>query len=107
MMINILLKDFSKTPFGRDAKDGPDNGERFRKEHLVPAFTETDETVLIDLRGISIGIGSSFLEESIGGLIRKEGIPKEEVKSRLLIEADLSLYKSLIEKFINRAIPQL
>ena len=106
MMINILLKNFSNTPFGRWPSDGPDNGERFRKEILLPAFKNSDEDILLDLRGISIGIGSSFLEESIGGLIRKEYIAKDEVKKRLVVEADLSFYKNLVDNLINKATPQ-
>ncbi len=33
------------------------------------------------------GIGSSFLDEAFGGLVSKEGMPREEVVRRLKIQS--------------------
>ncbi|WP_265329763.1 STAS-like domain-containing protein [Escherichia coli] len=53
-----------------------------------------------------MGVGSSFLEEAFGGLIRKEGIPKANVKARLIIKSDVPFYKEQIDKFIDLAQPE-
>ncbi|MGC0914308.1 STAS-like domain-containing protein [Pantoea agglomerans] len=106
-MTNIVIaKDFSKKPFGRYGSDSPNSAERFRREFLVPALKEGTEKVVIDFRGISMGVGSSFLEEAFGGLVRREGVAKTDLKKRLIIKSDMPFYKELIEKFIDQAQPQ-
>lgn len=66
-MINIAT-DFSKSPAGRFISDGPNSGERFRRDFLIPGLNK-HERLMINLDGTR-GIGSSFLEEAFGGLIR-------------------------------------
>ena len=66
-MISIAT-DFSRSPAGRFISDGPNSGERFRRDFLVPGL-QRHERLLIDLDGTR-GIGSSFLEEAFGGLVR-------------------------------------
>ncbi|EIS7448435.1 MULTISPECIES: STAS-like domain-containing protein [Citrobacter] len=106
-MINIVIaKDFSKTPFGRFVSDSPYSAEKFRKDFLVPALRAGDEEVVVDFNGIALGIGSSFLEEAFGGLVRKEGLPKVGIKKRLVIKSDLPFYKEQIERFIDNAEPE-
>ncbi|WP_250179823.1 STAS-like domain-containing protein [Escherichia coli] len=56
---------------------------------------------MVDFRGIALGVGSSFLEEAFGGLIRKEGIPKANVKARLIIKSDV---RSTKNRLINLLI---
>lgn len=106
-MANIVIaRDFSKTPFGRFTEDSPNSAERFRKEFLVPALESDDQEVVVDFRGVALGIGSSFLEEAFGGLVRREGLPKSQIKARLVIKSDLPFYKDQIDKFIDLAQPQ-
>lgn len=63
-----VSEDFSKFPFGRSRKDGAHSGEAFRDDHLIPALKAYDQiTVVLDG---TAGLGSSFLEESFGGLVR-------------------------------------
>lgn len=66
-VINIA-RDFSRAPAGRYISDGPNSGERFRTEYLVPALGKTD-AITIELDGAR-AYGSSFLEEAFGGLVR-------------------------------------
>jgi hypothetical protein len=107
MMVNIVVsKDFSKTPFGRYVTDSPFSAEKFRRDLLVPAFNSTDQDVIVDFSGIALGIGSSFLEEAFGGLIRKEGLPKSKVQKRLVIISEMPFYKEQIDKFIAKAEPE-
>ncbi|WP_406627803.1 STAS-like domain-containing protein [Pectobacterium carotovorum] len=108
MMIKILIAEkFSKTPFGRFASDSPNSAERFRKEHLVPAFQGKEQDVEIDFSGISLGIGSSFLEEAFGGLVRKEGLSKERIMRNLRIKSPLPIYEQQIKKFVENAKPEI
>lgn len=66
-VINVA-KDFSRAPAGRYISDGPNSGERFRNQILVPALNGGG-MVTLELDGTR-GYGSSFLEEAFGGLIR-------------------------------------
>lgn len=89
-IINIS-NDFSNYPLGRDNADGPFNGERFRKEFLVPALT-SNEHVSVHLDGPK-GYGSSFLEEAFGGLARLEGFPIEVLEKKLAITFTKPVYQ--------------
>lgn len=102
----LISKQFSKTPFGRYVSDGPHSAVRFRKEFLVPAFVDIEEPIEVDFDGISLAIGSSFLEEAFGGLIRKEGISKDKVKKYLIIKSELPFYEQQIARFIDKAEPE-
>ncbi|WP_174275556.1 STAS-like domain-containing protein [uncultured Sphingomonas sp.] len=66
-MINVA-KQFSRAPAGRYISDGPNSGERFRDQYLVPAL-KTNGELTLELDGTR-GYGSSFLEEAFGGLVR-------------------------------------
>lgn len=106
-MINVA-KEFSKTPFGRFEKDGPFNGEKFRKVSLLPAFNSQDgEPVVVDFNGIALVIGSSFLEEAFGGLVRLENFDKLDILDRLIVKARTPIYELQIRKFVKAAQPQL
>ena len=97
--------DFSKTPLGRyHPQDGPNSGERFRREFLVPAL-RSDPLVVVRIDQVE-GYGSSFLEEAFGGLVRKEGFTHPELRDKLEIEClsdDFKLYKDAIWRHISRA----
>jgi len=75
-IINIA-KEFSKYPGPRYITLGPNSGEKFRKNILVPAFTNY-ESVTVILDG-TLGYGSSFLEEAFGGIVREEGLDKQKI----------------------------
>lgn len=106
-MINIVIaKDFSKTPFGRFMTDSPFSAEKFRKDFLVPALISGEQEVVVDFNGIALGVGSSFLEEAFGGLVRKEGLNKNGLKKRLVIKSEIPFYKEQIERFIDSAEPE-
>lgn len=98
--------DFSDVPSGRFPEDGDFNGQRFRKEFLVPALRSADRVrVNIDH---TEGYGSSFLEEAFGGLIRWEGFSKAELDSLLIIISEQSRtlrYKRKIEQYLEKASP--
>jgi hypothetical protein len=66
--LNIAV-EFSRYPFGRYRSDGPYSGERFREEFLMPALQRDDQALKVILDG-AVGMGSSFLEEAFGGLVR-------------------------------------
>ena len=81
-----VSEDFSVAPAGRLKTDGPKSGELFRDEYLVPAL-EKFEYVKVLLDGVE-GYGSSFLEESFGGLVRVRGFSKEQLMHSLSFVSD-------------------
>jgi hypothetical protein len=105
--INIAL-DYSPYPAGRDEKDGPFGGERFRVDILLPRYKEAK------LKGVELEVtldgvksfGSSFLEEAFGGLVRNERVEKSDLLKRLKIvgeEPALLRYKEAILRYISNA----
>lgn len=104
-----VLKDFSRTPGPRFSWEGDDSGELFRQNVLCPKFKEALESGLklrVNLDGTA-GYGTSFLEESFGGLIRKEGFTKKQVEDCLVFISDEEEF--LIEdifEYINDAEPE-
>lgn len=94
-----IAKDFSFKPFGRYKEDGKFNGTRFRDEILAPAL-ENNDAVEVKLDGV-ISFGSSFLEESFGGLIRSKVIDKETLLKKLIITTIHADYKEEIIYYIN------
>lgn len=82
-----IARDFSYAPGPRYIEEGKNSGEKFRQELLAAAFQKAifeDKKVIVDLDGTD-GYGTSFLEESFGGLIRNDGIPYDEIIKRLEI----------------------
>lgn len=104
-MIHIsIASDFSDVPWGRVPSDGDFCGENFRRNYLVPAL-ERGEKVTISLDGIE-GVGSSFLDEAFGGLVRKEGFSVSDLRSRLVVvtkERPFQMYVDLIWRYITEA----
>jgi hypothetical protein len=104
--INVA-QDFSKTPFGRNEEDGPNNGTRFR-EKLISELKKSEgsnEPLIIDFSGITLVLGSSFIEEAFGGLVRLDKIEKGTLLKRLKIISKTPLYEIQIKKFISEAKP--
>lgn len=72
-MIIKIAEVYTDTPGARYESQGPFSGERFRDEILYPKFIDwldSGDTLTVDLDG-GYGYGSSFLEETFGGLVRK------------------------------------
>ena len=116
-MVYFDLSKFSKTPFGRfTQKDennndiqNPHSGEAFRailKPILIQAM-KNSEQVTIDFDNVEYGIGSSFLEEAFGGLVRKEGFTAKELLETtpplLVIKSEVSFYQIEITEYIKDA----
>lgn len=103
MIEKIKIVDFSPVPFGRYPTDGNFSGQRFRREKLRGPFNNNDiERVEVDFNGI-VPVGSSFLDESFGGLIRDEGMTFEQVWRKLKIISDFPLYAIQIENILKEA----
>lgn len=102
-MIYIKVKDFSEFPGPRREVVGPNSGEKFRETILLPKLLDHPlEPITVILDGTA-GYGSSFLEESFGGLIRS-GIALERVIAlcnNLVSEEDESLIEEIREYVIE------
>ena len=100
--------DFSETPVGRYPTDGSFNGQTFRETMLVPALKaalESREKVEVWIDDAE-GYGSSFLEESFGGLVRVEGFKEPDLKNTLCIRLEdkvFEIYNVLIWRYIRDA----
>ena len=74
---DIIIKiatDFSRIPGARYPEEGDYSGQEFRQNVLHPALKKAIEMnvkLIVDLDGTA-GLGTSFLEESFGGLIRRD-----------------------------------
>lgn len=95
-----VAQDFSRFPAGRFREDGPFSGQAFREDHLAPAM-RSGESVEVHMDGTE-GYGSSFLEESFGGLIHTEGMDKVEIRERLLVETEDEALRMEIWDYIER-----
>ncbi|QBR40976.1 DUF4325 domain-containing protein [Kerstersia gyiorum] len=99
-MIDIA-KDFSPFAAGRYRTDGPWSGEKFREEVLLPALKQPNIVVQVKLDG-TLGLGSSFLEEAFGGLVRA-GYRLEELKTRLIVQGRKPSYVNRTWDYIRDA----
>ena len=90
-MINIA-EDFSKFPGPRFIDLGPYSGQKFKDEVLKPAINDHGDNIVINLDG-TMGYGSSFLEESFGGLIRDGIYPRIvfSIIDKIISTDDISL----------------
>ena len=69
----VIASEFSPITGGRTPKEGDFSGELFRDEILAPKYKEclnNGERLEIVFDNC-YGIGTSFLEEAFGGLVRK------------------------------------
>lgn len=89
-MTIYVAKDFTKMPCVRMRDDGKKSGEEFRDEILLPALKANDH-VTVDLNGV-LTLGSSFLEEAFGGLVRKGYYTAKELSSKLVILFQIESY---------------
>jgi hypothetical protein len=103
-MKTIYVKDFTEFPGPRYIRLGPNSGEEYRTNYLIPALKESDEEICVNLDG-TMGYGSSFLEEAFGGLVR-ENIPESTVLKlvgNIVSKEDPSLIDE-VSTYVNDAI---
>jgi len=82
-----IRRDFSPTPGPRYIHEGKFSGEMFRQEVLYPKVLDAIEKKIpfeVNLDGTA-GYGTSFLEESFGGLIRIHRLPFDKIMSLMSI----------------------
>ncbi len=99
-----IAKEFSDVPWGRFPSDGDFCGQIFREKFLAPAL-KTHEAVTVDLDGVE-GLGSSFLDETFGGLVRKCHATESDLKSRLTVvttQREFEMYVELAWRYIRQA----
>ena len=100
----LKILEFTRYPGPRYRRLGDGSGEEFRQDYLSKAISEFGDGLLIDLDG-AFGYGSSFLEESFGGLIR-DGQPADTVLAivkNLKSDEDPSL-RDEIRAYVKEAI---
>lgn len=106
-----IAKDFSAYPGPRYRRDGQFSGEEFRESVLLPKLLwaiENRRKLIVILDDVA-GYGSSFLEESFGGLIRR-GVKFSDLKNYLEIRAKTSRFqhhKLRAEAYISEAATHL
>ncbi|MGO3714173.1 STAS-like domain-containing protein [Alcaligenes aquatilis] len=101
-MIHVA-KEFSPSPAARYIHEGPNSGERFRRDFLAPALRNSrGGRVVVNLEGV-VGMGSSFLEEAFGGLVRAEHFSFKELQSRLEVLTVTNTHQQRIWRYIKDA----
>jgi hypothetical protein len=83
-----IAKDFARFPGPRLREEGPNSGQQFRDDLLLPALRDLadGERLVVDLDGAR-GYTASFLEEAFGGLVRVCGMPKRDLNRFLVVQA--------------------
>lgn len=92
---------FSKMPCVRLKADGPKSGEEFREDILLKELRE-HEKVVVDLDGV-LTLGSSFLDEAFGGLVREGYFTHDQLKQKLTIRFALQSYIDEAWNYIKTA----
>lgn len=85
-----ISKEFSPTPGPRYIHEGKFSGELFRKEILFPKVDlalKNNVPFQVDLDGTA-GYGTSFLEESFGGLIRIHNLSYDKIIKLMTLISD-------------------
>lgn len=99
--------DFSSIPAGRTNEDGPYSGEKFREDFLIPIMNDDNvDRIIIDFSNLYKPIGSSFLDEAFGYLIRKGIISYDNFNKKFLFIGNnktilLDRIKNIIEDSNN------
>ncbi|ATP18283.1 MULTISPECIES: STAS-like domain-containing protein [Sphingobium] len=98
-----VAKDYTRHPGPRYERQGEFSGERFRK--VLVDRLKTADRIVVDLDGTS-GFGSSFLDEAFGGLIRYEGMTRDQVRSRVIVKSAMDeTYAAEVEEAVALAEP--
>ncbi|MDA8002327.1 MAG: STAS-like domain-containing protein [Alphaproteobacteria bacterium] len=106
-ILNVVEK-FSPRPFGRYRSDGDRSAQEFREEFLIPAMRQ-HARVTVDLSGTNY-YGSSFLEETFGGLVRAIraekvlSLTKDDLDEKLkIVHTKLPSIKEEAQEYIQKA----
>jgi hypothetical protein len=101
-----IATDFSRTPGARFPAEGNFSGKEFRENILLSKLKEAISNNIrleIDLDGTA-GLGTSFLEESFGGLIRINAIQYDDIiKTLVFVSNDDPEYIEEIKSYLNEA----
>lgn len=104
-----IATDFSRIPGARVPEEGDYPGIQFRQEILLPKLKEAiekNQKLVIDLDGTA-GLGTSFLEESFGGLIRTDKLDYHTViKTLEFVSIDDPDYIDEIMDYLKEAYEQ-
>jgi hypothetical protein len=106
-LIIKISEDFSKITGPRLIDEGEFSGEAFYNEVLLPKYQEAIEKkikLVIDLDG-TYGYGTSFLEESFGGLVRS-GF-KDVLQNIEIVSDEEDYLIDDIKKYIKEAEDQM
>lgn len=104
-MIIKVSTAFSRFPGGRYPSDGSFCGQTFREDILVPALKAGHKKIIIDISGVE-GMGSSFIDEAFGGLIRENHFNPGELTDRIEVvydDDDLEFYAGEIYSSLKGA----
>ena len=104
-MIKIKLStDFSPTPGGRLIAEGDHSGELFRDSLLINKYEEAEhENTILEIDfDDCYGVGTSFLEEAFGGLVRKYHIIGSLKRLKIVALEDETIPDN-IKKYIEEA----
>src|SRR3546814_15861834 len=106
MMANTVFsiaKDFSPFAGPRYIRQGSHSGEALRSK-LIRFLNSHPGPVTIVLDGTK-GMGSSFLDEAFGGLIRNEGWAKRDIEPRLRRSEERRVGKECVSTCRSRWSP--
>ena len=99
-----IARDFSPNPGPRFIRQGAHSGEALRRQ-LVKKLRSIGGKLRIDLDGTK-GMGSSFLDEAFGGLVRSDGMDSAQLLQRLDLRSNAEpSYIAEIRDSIRRAVP--
>ena len=104
MTLNVA-REFSDVPGPRSRDEGPYSGAEFLDALLLPEFNKAEacgEKLIVVLDGAS-GYGTSFLEESFGGLARKLGSTERVSNTIVIVSKDEPYLCDDISKYIREA----
>lgn len=95
-----IATDFSRIPGARYPEEGDFSGQEFRNKVLLPQLKKAIQEnvkLTIDLDGTA-GLGTSFLEEAFGGLIREDKLDYAQIIETLefVSEEDPIIYQKYI-----------
>tara|TARA_R110001599_G_C12155006_1_gene651805 strand:+ start:474 stop:827 length:354 start_codon:yes stop_codon:yes gene_type:complete len=101
-------KDFSSHPIGRYRDDGPESGEVFREDLLIPKLKnlKAGEQLEIVLDDEVEGYGSSFLVEAFAGVVKVGFMSSEELLRKLTFiysDEDFEFFEKKIKEYISEA----
>ena len=101
-------KDFSDHPIGRYRDDGPESGEVFREDVLIPKLQllKGSEKLEIILDDDVEGYGSSLLVEAFAGVVKVGFMTSEQLLEKLTFkysDEDFEFFEKKIKEYISEA----